>query len=69
MEPGGSMPHSQGLPNNPYPESNQPNPRSILIFSSHLRLGLPKGIFHDNNNNNNNNNNNIIIIIIINLRK
>ena len=25
MEPGGSMPHSQGLPNNSHPEPNQPN--------------------------------------------
>ena len=25
MKPGGSMPHSQGLSNNPYPELNQPN--------------------------------------------
>ena len=25
MEPGGSIPHSQGLSNNPYPEPNQPN--------------------------------------------
>ena len=25
MEPGGLMPHSQGLSNNSYPESNQPN--------------------------------------------
>ena len=25
MEPGGSMPHSQGLSNNAYPEPNQPN--------------------------------------------
>ena len=25
MEPGGSMLHSQGLSNNPYPEVNQPN--------------------------------------------
>ena len=25
MEPGGSMQHSQGLSNNPYPEPNQPN--------------------------------------------
>ena len=24
MEPGGSMPHSQGLSNNSYPEPNQP---------------------------------------------
>ena len=52
MEPGGSMPHSQGLSNNSYPEPNQPNyphwyisSRYILILSSHLRLGLPKGLF------------------------
>ena len=49
MEPEGSMPHSQGLSNNSYPEPNQPNSpqfssRSILILSSHLRLGLPKGL-------------------------
>ena len=25
MEAKGSMPHSQGLSNNPYPEPNQPN--------------------------------------------
>ena len=48
MEPGGSMPHSQGRSNNPYPEPNQPalipiSPRSILKLSSHL--GLPKGLF------------------------
>ena len=48
MEPGGSMPHSQGLFNNPYLEPNQPIPislRSILIWSSYLRLGLPRGFF------------------------
>jgi len=50
MEPGNSTPHSQGLYNNPYPESNQYNSphfssRSILILSSHLRPGLPKGLF------------------------
>ena len=52
MEPGGSMPHLKGLSNNPYPEPNQPNyqhwyfsSRSSLILSSHLRLGLPKGLF------------------------
>ena len=47
------MPHSQGLPNNPYPGPNQPNSsllisislKSILILSSNLRLGLPKGLF------------------------
>ena len=53
MEPGGSMPHSQGPSNTPYPEPNQPNyphkipisSRSFLILSSHIRLGLPKGLF------------------------
>ena len=45
MEPGGSMPHSQGLSNNTYPELNQPSSRSVLILSSDLCLGLPKGIF------------------------
>ena len=47
MKPGGTMLHSQGSSNNPYPELNQPNSsylpnslRSILIFSS-----LPKGLF------------------------
>ena len=52
MEPGGLMPHSQGLPNNPYPGPNQPNSsllisislKSILILSSHLWLGLPKSL-------------------------
>ena len=46
MEPGGSMPHSQGLSNNSYPEPNQLNcPHWYLILSSHQRLGLPKGLF------------------------
>ena len=52
MEPGISIPHSQGFSNNPYPELNQPNSSyryislgSILILSSHLCLGLPKGFF------------------------
>ena len=44
MEPGGSMPHSQGLSNNSYPEPDQPNSpvlipiplRSILILSFYL---------------------------------
>ena len=46
------MQHSQESSNNPYPEMNQPNSSlvpislmSILILSSHLRLGLPKGLF------------------------
>ena len=47
MEPRGSVPHTQGLSNNPYPELNQStlipiSSRSILILSSHLLLGLPK---------------------------
>ena len=49
---GGSMRYSQGLSKNPYPEPNESNSlywhistRSILILSSHLRLGLPKGLF------------------------
>ena len=53
MEPGGTMPHSKELSNNPYPEPDQPIPvlvpiylRFILILSSHLRLGLPKGLFY-----------------------
>ena len=47
---GSSMPHSQGLSNNHYSEPNQPilipiSLRSILILSSHLCLGHPKGLF------------------------
>ena len=51
-EPGGAMPHSQGLSNNPYPELNNPIPRidtyfykihSNIVF--HHRLGLPKCLF------------------------
>ena len=45
-------PSMSQLSNNPYPEPNQPNSphwhissRSILILSSHLRLGLSKGLF------------------------
>ena len=51
MKPRGSMSHSQVLSSNPYPEPNQPVPRidpyliSILIASSHLRLGPLKGLF------------------------
>ena len=42
------MLHLQVLSNNPYTEPNQPNSpissRFILILSSHLRLGLLKGL-------------------------
>ena len=47
MEPIGSMPHSQQLSGNPYPEPNQPilcidtYLRSVLILSFHLCLDLP----------------------------
>ena len=51
MEPEGSLPHSQGPATCPYPEADQSSPcphptswRSILILSSHLRLGLPSGL-------------------------
>ena len=51
MEPEGSSPHSQAHATCPYPElsiqSTHPHPtsrRSILILSSHLRLGLPSGL-------------------------
>ena len=47
MEPGGTMPHSQGLSNNPYHAPNKPkfivatpiSLRSITTLSTHLRLG------------------------------
>ena len=52
MKSGGSMLHSQGLSNNPsWAESTQfpalipISSMSILIMFSHLRLGLPKGLF------------------------
>ena len=32
MEPGGSIPHSQGLSSNPYPEPNQPNSSYWHLF-------------------------------------
>jgi hypothetical protein len=50
MEPEGSLPCSQQPATCPYPEPNEstsPNPisvRSILMLSSHLRLGLPSGL-------------------------
>jgi hypothetical protein len=51
MEPGGSLPCSQEPSTGPDPEPDQSNPyhpislRSILIFFTHLRLGLPSGLF------------------------
>ena len=38
MEPGGSMPPSQGLSNNLYPEPNQPN---SYLFKIHSNIILP----------------------------
>ena len=50
MEPEGALPQSQVPANCPYPEPARSSPhppswRSILILSSHLRLGLPSGLF------------------------
>jgi len=51
MEPEGSLPHSQVLATCPYHEPHRSSPctshflKSILIFSSHLRLGVPSGLF------------------------
>jgi len=51
MEPESPLPHSQVPATCPYPEqdlSSFPHPTSgrfILILSSHLRLGLPSGLF------------------------
>jgi hypothetical protein len=54
MEPEGSLPRSQEPSTGPYPEPDRSNPyqpilslvRSILILSTHLRLGLPSGLLH-----------------------
>ena len=41
-EPGGSMPHSQELSNNPYPEPNQPNSSyDNYFFKVHSNIVLP----------------------------
>jgi hypothetical protein len=48
IEPEGLLPCSQEPSIGPYSEPDQSNPislRSILIFSTHLRLGLPSGLF------------------------
>ena len=36
MEPGGSMPHSQGFSNNPYPEPNQHNSLYSFVYTIKL---------------------------------
>ena len=42
LEPGTSMPHSQGPSNNPYPEPNQSIPRIDTYFSkTHSNIVLP----------------------------
>ena len=52
MEPGESMPNSQGFSNNTHPEPIDPIApigtyffKNLLISPSHLRLRLPKGLF------------------------
>ena len=37
MEPGGSMPHSQGLTNNFYPEPNQPDYKETIFLNYVLK--------------------------------
>ena len=41
MEPGGSIPHSPGLSNNPYPERNQPKSSYWYLFLQILKAFLP----------------------------
>ena len=49
MEPGGSMPHSQGLSNNSYPEPNQPNyPYWYLCLQVRINLPLFSTVFPSN---------------------
>ena len=46
MEPEGSLPYSQASATYPYPGPTQSSPHThILILSTHLRLGLPSGLF------------------------
>jgi hypothetical protein len=48
MEPKGSLRCSQEPSTGPYPEPDRSSPyhlRSLLILSTHLRLGLPSGLF------------------------
>ena len=42
MESGSSMPHSQGLSNNPYPEPNQPNSPHWV----HSNIVLPSTFYY-----------------------
>ena len=53
MKPGGSMPHHKGSRIIPILSRINPIPRIdtylfklILVLSSHLRLGFPKGLLH-----------------------
>jgi hypothetical protein len=43
MQHAGSLPRSQELSNCPYPEPRPVSTRSILMLSTHLRLGLHSG--------------------------
>ena len=46
MEPGGSMPHSQGLPIIPILSSINPIPRiESYLFKVYSNIVLPKGLF------------------------
>ena len=44
MEPRDSMPHSQGLSNNPYPESNHPIPHIDTYFFKVIRILSPNNV-------------------------
>ena len=53
MEPEGSLPHSQVPTTCPYPDPARSSPHphiqlpwTTILLSSHLRLGIPSGIFH-----------------------
>jgi hypothetical protein len=49
MEPEGSLPYSQVPATRPYPEPTLSTPHEpsnfMKVLSSHLRLGLPNGLF------------------------
>ena len=46
MKPGGSMPHSQGISDNPYPDPNQPNSSYWYLFkiSSNIMCDIRRNI-------------------------